>query len=70
MVDHNDDDLIKDQKDEDTGVDIEDISDVELEEKVEVNATPHDDFDWSIGKRNTVTYDKETHKKYFDKYDN
>ncbi|MCB9308903.1 MAG: 30S ribosomal protein S1 [Lewinellaceae bacterium] len=70
MVDHNDDDLIKDQKDEDTGVDIEDISDVELEEKVEVNETPHDDFDWSIGKRNTVTYDKETHKKYFDKYDN
>ena len=32
--------------------------------------TPHDDFDWSIDKRNVSTYNKEEREKYDDVYDN
>ena len=44
--------LDQDQKDE-VAADIEDISDVQLEQAPENNSTAHDDFDWSLGKRNT-----------------
>ncbi len=54
---------------EENVIDIEDISDVQLEQSVENNTTAHDDFDWSVGKRNTVKYDSAEHQKYFDKYD-
>lgn len=49
---------------------IEDISDVVLEETVEIQPTAHDDFDWTIGKRNIVKYDKAEHDTYFEEYDN
>ena len=32
--------------------------------------TPHDDFDWSIDKRNVSTYNKEEREKYDSVYDN
>jgi small subunit ribosomal protein S1 len=32
--------------------------------------TPHDDFDWSIDKRNVSTYKKEEREKYDSVYDN
>lgn len=35
-----------------------------------VPQTPHDDFDWSIGKRNTVKYSEADQKKYLNDYDN
>jgi small subunit ribosomal protein S1 len=54
---------------EEIGVDIEDISDVQLEPVVEDNSTAHDDYDWSLGKRNTVKYNDADHKKYFEEYD-
>lgn len=49
---------------------MEDISDVILEETKETLGAAHDDFDWSIGKRNIVKYDKKEHDKYLDEYDN
>jgi small subunit ribosomal protein S1 len=55
---------------EENDIDIEDISDVQLEQAVETKATAHDDFDWTIGKRNTVKYNQTDHKKYFEEYDN
>jgi small subunit ribosomal protein S1 len=61
-------DLIKDQTEE-TGVPMEDISEVQLEQTVESRSTAHDDFDWNIGKRNTVKYEKAQHDKYLDQYD-
>lgn len=54
---------------EETGVDIEDISDILLEEKNESGSTAHDDYDWSLGKRNRVKYTEKDQKKYFDEYD-
>jgi small subunit ribosomal protein S1 len=60
--------LDQDQKDE-VAADIEDISDVQLEQAPENNSTAHDDFDWSLGKRNTFKYSDSDHKKYFDQYD-
>ncbi len=48
---------------------IEDTSDVEMMPEVEIVSTPHDEFDWTIGKRNTVKYDKAEHAKYFEQYD-
>ena len=49
---------------------MEDISDVILEETKETLGAAHDDFDWSIGKRNIVKYDKKEQDKYLDEYDN
>ncbi|MCZ2339483.1 MAG: S1 RNA-binding domain-containing protein [Chitinophagales bacterium] len=63
-----DNDLEKDYKEEET-VELEDISDVELEERKDNDSTAHDDFDWSAGKRNTVKYSDSDYKNYFDKYD-
>ena len=54
---------------EENEIDIEDISDVVLEQTVETHSSAHDDFDWSVGKRNTVKYDNAEHKKYFEEYD-
>jgi small subunit ribosomal protein S1 len=50
-------------------VEVEDLSDVQLEPVVENNATAHDDYDWTMGKRNTIKYDEKEHKKYFEEYD-
>ena len=66
MIDDNG--LDQDLKDEVIG-DIEDISDVQLEQTSENNSTAHDDFDWSLGKRNTFKYSDTEHKKYFEQYD-
>jgi small subunit ribosomal protein S1 len=57
-------------RDAEENLPIEDISDIQLEEVVENSNTAHDDFDWSIGKRNTVKYEEADYKKYFDNYDN
>ncbi len=38
--------------------------------KVETPKTPHDEFDWSIGKRNTVKYSESDQNKYLNDYDN
>jgi small subunit ribosomal protein S1 len=40
------------------------------EAKPERIETPHDDFDWSIDKRNVSTYNKEEREKYDSVYDN
>src|SRR6478672_12397898 len=34
-----------------------------------VPASPHDDFDWSVDKRNVTTYDKKEREKYDEVYD-
>lgn len=49
---------------------MEDISDVVLEETKENYSAAHDDYDWSIGKRNIVKYDTKEQEKYFSEYDN
>ena len=36
----------------------------------ETVATAHDDFDWSVDKRNVTTYNKEEKEKYDNVYDN
>lgn len=56
------------EEDEDTST--EDISDVQLEQAEERQETAHDDFDWSLGKRNTASYNDDEYKKYFEEYDN
>lgn len=43
------------------------VAEAKPEPKVE---TPHDDFDWSIDKRNVSTYKKEEREKYDSVYDN
>ncbi len=53
----------------DNGVDIEDLSDVQLEQNNQNQSTAHDDFDWTVGKRNTAKYGEEERKKYFEEYD-
>jgi small subunit ribosomal protein S1 len=40
---------------------------VEIQE--EALSTPHDDFDWSVDKRNVTSYNKEERKKYDEVYD-
>lgn len=62
-------DLNQKHKDDDN-FGIEDISDVQLEETIEKADTSHDDFDWSVGKRNTVKYSDDDYAKYFKEYDN
>ncbi|MEO6219672.1 MAG: 30S ribosomal protein S1 [Ginsengibacter sp.] len=42
-------------------------SDAEIHE--EALSTAHDDFDWSVDKRNVTSYDKEERKKYDEVYD-
>ncbi len=59
----------QDHKDE-NGPDIEDISDIQLEESNVTFGAAHDDFDWSVGKRNTVKYSSDDEKRYFEQYDN
>ncbi|HEV8084684.1 MAG TPA: 30S ribosomal protein S1 [Chitinophagaceae bacterium] len=41
----------------------------EINTQKEVPATAHDDFDWSVDKRNVTSYDKEERKKYDEVYD-
>jgi small subunit ribosomal protein S1 len=49
---------------------IDDISDIQLEESNDTLGAAHDDFDWSVGKRNTVKYSSDEEKRYFEQYDN
>ena len=65
-----DDNALEQDHKEEIGVDIEDISDVQLEQIEENNTTAHDDYDWSLGKRNTVKYTDCVSKKYFLESDN
>lgn len=64
-----DNDVIKNESLTDK-TELEDISDVVLEETKETVQTAHDDYDWSIGKRNVVKYEKQDHDKYLNEYDN
>lgn len=57
------------KNEENTGVEIEDISDVVLEQQKEEVQTAHDDFDWSMGKKNVVKYKEEEKNKYAEEYD-
>jgi len=41
----------------------------EKEIHAEALATPHDDFDWSVDKRNVTSYNKEERQKYDEVYD-
>jgi small subunit ribosomal protein S1 len=41
----------------------------EVEVHEEALSTPHDDFDWSVNKRNVTSYNKEERKKYDEVYD-
>src|SRR5215213_9395062 len=41
-----------------------------VEEQTAPVSTPHDDFDWSIDKRNVSSYTKEEREKYDHVYDN
>ena len=41
-----------------------------IEQKVTIVETAHDDFDWSVDKRNITTYTKEEKEKYHTVYDN
>jgi len=54
---------------QESSLDMEDISDVQLEEAKDEVPTAHDDFDWSIGKRNKVKYDEKDQQKYLKEYD-
>jgi small subunit ribosomal protein S1 len=61
-------DLLQDQTEESI-LTVDDLSEVELEQVSTQTNTAHDDFDWTIGKRNTVKYDNATHSKYLKEYD-
>jgi len=67
MLDDNN--LEKDHKDE-QGPEIDDLLEIQLDEGKEEQGTAHDDFDWSVGKRNTVKYNSDDEKRYFEQYDN
>ena len=41
----------------------------EVEIQEEALSTPHDDFDWTVDKRNVTSYNKEERKKYDEVYD-
>ena len=64
----NDDDLGKDDE-MDNPTDRETLDDVELEESTEQEASAHDDFDWSVTHRNSVTYSNEDQEKYLREYE-
>ena len=49
---------------------IESTEDTNTSAKVVVeDKTPHDDFDWSLGKRSTISYTKADHDKMLENYD-
>ena len=54
---------------EDVSEDDSSLDDVDLGLDQDSNSTAHDDFDWSIGKRNTIAYTAEQKSDYLDKYD-
>ena len=41
----------------------------ELEEAALLDATPHDEYDWSIGNRNTIDYNEQDKAKYLKDYE-
>jgi small subunit ribosomal protein S1 len=63
-----DNDLLNETPDK-TPIEIEDVADVQLEPAQEEVQSAHDDFDWTIGKRNTFRYEESQKKKYFEEYD-
>ena len=50
--------------------DDEEVDEDEEEEEIVQDDTPHDDFDWGAGKRNSVSYSEDERKKLFAEYDN
>jgi small subunit ribosomal protein S1 len=46
------------------------VSNVKIEEPVQETVAAHDDFDWSIDKRNVASYSKEEKEKYDHVYEN
>lgn len=54
----------------DLDVAIEDITGLELDQQdASKKSTAHDDFDWSVGKRNLISYSQEQKEDYLNKYD-
>ncbi|HMP29694.1 MAG TPA: 30S ribosomal protein S1, partial [Saprospiraceae bacterium] len=52
-------------------IEIEDVADdLLLESEFDFRSTPHDDFDWSVGKKNTVHYAQDEQEKYLNTYEN
>ncbi len=47
----------------------EDVDVLDLKKDAADTSTPHDDFDWSSGKRNTVTYSESETKEYLAQYE-
>ena len=45
------------------------VQPTEVEIHEEALSTPHDDFDWTVDKRNVTSYNKEERKKYDEVYD-
>lgn len=54
---------------DDVNEDESSLDDVDLGLDQDVSGTAHDDFDWSIGKRNTISYTAEQKSNYLDKYE-
>jgi small subunit ribosomal protein S1 len=50
-------------------LEIDEVSDVQLEDAQSSQSTAHDDYDWSGGKRNMVQYSDSDYKKYYTQYD-
>ena len=53
----------------DNGVDIEDLSDVQLEENNQNSSTAHDDFDWNAGNKLVLPYTEQQIEAYKNEYD-
>ncbi len=49
---------------------LEPVNEVKIEEPVEEKLAAHDDFDWSIDKRNVASYTNDEKEKYDKVYDN
>ena len=47
----------------------ETIDNLHMEPDVDYRSTPHDDFDWSVGKKNTVHYSKADEDQYLKTYE-
>jgi small subunit ribosomal protein S1 len=47
----------------------ESVDNLHLEPEVDYRSTPHDDFDWSVGKKNTVHYSKTDEDQYLKTYE-
>jgi small subunit ribosomal protein S1 len=57
------------EEEEEPIIEEDDVDELVLESETEVVTTAHDDFDWSIGRRNTISYPKDQFEKYMNQYD-